>query len=176
MVLSNVLWCPTAGVNLISASQLYDKNATLNWSKAGLDIVTPDRRTTFHATQRNGLWALDLWRDQFSPLKPLLAFKAYSLTDKRLMPWHERMGHIGEQNLRKLANMPTEMNLNEAPSCTCEPCVQGRMKENPHKRGNSSILAIKPLECLHMDLCGPFPVTGWNGCRYWLSIICESNL
>jgi hypothetical protein len=74
------------------------------------------------------------------------------------------MEHLGEQNLRKLLKMITGMNKTPEASCTCEPCVQERMKEKSHSS------KIKPEEhppdLLYMDFFGPLRVMGFDKSLY----------
>ena len=88
-----------------------------------------------------------------------------------LQQWHDKMGHLGEGNLKQLEKMFTGMDLSAKPedSTTCEPCVMGRMTESPHQ--GHIMPGSAPLNLIHTDLCGPFSVAGCNGECYFLSII-----
>jgi hypothetical protein len=97
-----------------------------------------------------------------------MALASYSISNPWLQIWHERTAHLGEQNLLKLKEAAHGMK--EVPeACLCEPCVQGRMKEVPHKvpaqRGTY------PLEFIHTDIGGHFPATGCCGERYWVTFL-----
>jgi hypothetical protein len=54
-------------------------------------------------------------------------------------------------------------------NCVCIPCVQGRMKEKPHKKKFKP--GTYPLEFIYTDIAGPFPVTGYNQSRYWVTFL-----
>jgi hypothetical protein len=58
-------------------------------------------------------------------------------------------------------------------SCTCEPCVQGRMKEKPHKGKIEP--GEHPLDLLHMDVFGPLEVMGFDGSSYWVAVRCDKT-
>lgn len=63
MLLSNALYCPTAGVNLISASQLLPKRGVdIAFFHDHAKIRTSGR--TFTAAQRNGLYLLDMYHPE----------------------------------------------------------------------------------------------------------------
>ena len=60
--------------------------------------------------------------------------------------------------------------MNDVPeACLCEACVLGRMKEGPHKV--PAKCGTYPLEFIHTDIGGPFPVTGYKGERYWVTFL-----
>jgi hypothetical protein len=68
--------------------------------------------------------------------------------------WHERFGHLGEENLVKLKDMTEDLDLRAPPPlCTCEACLEGRMTKAPHK-GNIAP-GRYPDELIHMDTVGP---------------------
>src|SRR5436190_24088310 len=73
-----------------------------------------------------------------------MALASYSISTPWLQIWHERMGHLGEQ-------------------------VLGRMKEGPHKVPFKP--GTYPLEFIHTDIAGPFPVPGNKGDRYWVTFL-----
>src|SRR5438045_4840962 len=58
MLLTNTLYCPTIGVNLISVSQLLQVGAKVNFQSSKA-IITHGQRA-FTATQHSGLFLLDL--------------------------------------------------------------------------------------------------------------------
>ena len=78
------------------------------------------------------------------------------------------MGHLGEQNLQRLKTLSTGMDP-PPDDCVCVPCVQGRMKEKPHKRKFKP--GTYPLEFIHTNIASPFPVTGYNQSRYWVTFL-----
>jgi len=85
------------------------------------------------------------------------------------------MGHLREQNLRKLATMSTGMDLTKPlPEAeTCEACVLAKMRSLPH---NGTIQRGRhPLELIHTDLMGPMEVTGYNGARYVSTFLCDAT-
>ena len=51
----------------------------------------------------------------------------------------------------------------------CTDCILERMKEKPHNKPSPH--GEYPLEYIHTDIAGPFPVVGYNGCRYWVTFL-----
>ena len=76
------------------------------------------------------------------------------------------MSHLGEQNVRRLQDMSTGM-TRPVNATSCTECLLGRMKEKPHR--TPSRRGEYPLEYIHTDIAGPFPIPGYNGCRYWVT-------
>lgn len=49
--------------------------------------------------------------------------------------WHSRHGHLGYQNIKKLAKISVEKHLTiQPPKDACEPCCIANMKFERHKR------------------------------------------
>src|SRR5712671_1440200 len=85
--------------------------------------------------------------------------------------WHERLGHISPQNLRKLQRMSKGIDLTHSPNlhdCTCEACLRGRMHDVTHR---DSLVKhnTKPHEVIFSDIKGPMKVTGHDGSRYFVT-------
>jgi TfoX/Sxy family transcriptional regulator of competence genes len=164
VMITNVLYCPGSGVNLLSLSQLLDKGVNIKWSKSKCTIEYQGLR--IEARRAGGLFFL-------APVeKSSLALVSYGLTDASLAYWHERTGHLGEQNLKKLFSMSTGMkDIHECVSC--EPCILGRMHEKPHSHQIER--ATYQNECTHTDIAGPFQCTGYDGSVYWIIFLDDAT-
>ena len=72
---------------------------------------------------------------------------------KTMPDWHSRLGHPGNEPLRKLGySVPAD------PSATCEACVLGKSTRRPLNRPSPSDqakVASRVGERIHVDLCGP---------------------
>ena len=163
MLLSDTLFCPTASINLISVSQLMPKRGVnITFHATSAKIQTPGR--TFLANMHRGLYILNLWSNQH---RDKTAHASYSITDPTLHLWHKRMGHLGEQNVKRLQDMSTGM-TRPVKATPCTECLLGRMKEKSHN--TPSRRGEYPLEYIHIDIAGPFPIAGYNGCQYWVTL------
>ena len=71
--------------------------------------------------------------------------------------WHQRMAHLGPQNLARLESMAYGITLKGDPILpTCDACQRAKAKEHPH---NHSIRpATRKFELLHTDILGPVNV------------------
>ena len=168
MLLADNLFCPDARINLISVLQLMPKRGVnVSFNPTFAKIQTPGR--TFLANIHRGLYLLNLWSNQ--PHKNT-AHISYSIKEPTLQLLHQRMGKLGEQNVKRLQEMSTGMTkLINAHSCT--DCILGRMKEKPNNK--SSPYGEYSLEYIHTDIADPFPVVEYNGCRYGVTFLDDAT-
>ena len=81
--------------------------------------------------------------------------------------WHQRFGHLGENNLRKLIDSDMVLNL----YCStkeldfCESCAIGKACSLPFPRHSES-RATEVLELLHTDVIGPMQTPSIGGAKY----------
>ena len=102
----------------------------------------------------------------FSVSAPAAASCVSAATSAQL--WHRRFGHLGYANLARLPSMVNGLNLTTdiqaASSDLCEPCALGKIHRQPFPESKSK--TTKPLELIHMDVCGPMPVSSFGGSKY----------
>jgi hypothetical protein len=87
------LYVPGAHCNLISVSALEEDGATILFRK-GRAVITKHGKVILSATRKFGLYVIDEDDEQLHT-----AMAAYSVSDPKLQIWHDRLGHLGEQNL-----------------------------------------------------------------------------
>lgn len=161
LVLNDVLFVPTAHANLISVLQLLNRGAKIDFSSKGAIIRNKsDGRNLFTASEYHGVYALDLWAK--------LVFPAYHISPQSAL-WHHRLAHLGGANIQRLKKQAHGVK-DDAPREPCNPCLQGRMIEVPHRRSEVCKGAKYTMELLHIDVAGPFE-EGLDGSRYWLTIV-----
>lgn len=160
-VLDDVLFVPTAHANLISVLQFLKRGAKIDFSSNGAIIRNKsDGKNLFTASQYHGVYALDLWA------KP--AFPAYHVSPQSAL-WHNRLAHMSGANIQRLKKQAHGIR-DDTPRQPCNPCLQGRMIETPHRRSDACKRAKYAMELLHIDVAGPFE-EGLDGSRYWLTIV-----
>jgi len=161
LVLDDVLFVPTAHANLISVLQLLNRGAKIDFSRNGAIIRNKsDGRNLFTASQYHGVYALDLWAN--------FVFPAYHVSPQSAL-WHNRLAHLSGANIQRLKKQAHGIK-DDAPREPCNPCLQGRMVETPHRRSETCKRATYAMELLHIDVAGPFE-EGLDGSRYWLTIV-----
>jgi hypothetical protein len=159
LVLDNVLFVPSAHASLISVLQLLKRGAKVEFSSQGASIRNKSNgKNLYTASQYHGVYALDIWINH--------SFPAYHVSPQMTL-WHHRLAHISDANLRRLKKQAYGVRDVE-PRQPCNPCLQGRMIEKPHK--SSGRKGEYPMELLHIDVAGPF-AEGLDGSRYWLTIV-----
>lgn len=93
------------------------------------------------------------------------------INEETLNLWHARMGHLGHQNIRKLAGLSKGMDLTKKVVGTepCAPCAIKKAKNAPHKSH------IRPGErsndLIHSDICGPITPRGFGGGKYFITFL-----
>jgi len=89
------------------------------------------------------------------------------------MLWHMRLGHVSPALLNKLVSKDLVVSL---PSIkfnddkVCEAYARGKQVRKYFKLKNYAS-TLRPLELLHVDLCGPMRITSRGGKRYVLVIV-----
>ena len=87
--------------------------------------------------------------------------------------WHKRLGHLSFDHLMKLnkynvvRNFP---NIEKPHSPICKPCQMGKLTRTSFKT-KSQPSTNKPLQLVHMDLCGPSRQKGTGGEWYFMLVI-----
>ena len=86
--------------------------------------------------------------------------------------WHKRLGNINFEILIQLnkkeaiRDLPFIKNLINS---VCKQCQHGKQTRVKFKTKEHS--ATKPLEIIHVDVCGPMRTKGLNGERYFLLFV-----
>ena len=85
--------------------------------------------------------------------------------------WHRRYAHLGYDALAKLVrgglvagiDVPADA-FSAAKVAACEPCIMAKQHRQPF--GSSASKSTKPLQLVHMDVCGPLQEPSLGGSRY----------
>jgi hypothetical protein len=89
------------------------------------------------------------------------------------MRWHQRLGHLNTDAIRKLANgAATRVEIeggNEHLESDCLACIEGKQHKTPFKTGCTRATWVGEL--LHMDLAGPMETQSFDNKRYFIIII-----
>ena len=83
------------------------------------------------------------------------------------------MGHLGNNNLKRLEKLASGINLN-APipdQCTCRACLTSSMIHRSHT--HPTLRGTYPMELIHTDVVGPIPGSSFNGARYFVHFTCD---
>jgi transposase InsO family protein len=166
ITLRDVMYIPSAPVNLLSIPRAIDRGARFDFSTSGCTIRVNERVVANANRHPNGLY--------YVSGEPTFALLAKPKENGEL--WHRRFGHLGYDNLTRLAKEDMvkglDVNLDALRASKdeiCEPCVSAKQHREPFP--DSTTDSHKPLELLHMDLCGPLPVPSLSGCKYVITFL-----
>ena len=192
--LRGCLYAPSAPINLLSIGALVEHGMSCLFSPGGVTKVffpddhplLPGLAFTAHVTGRLSFLNLN-----FLPSSPAVlptAFPAhvspstpappYSFPRLRLdsMLWHRRFGHIGMDATRAALTKDYVTGVQyDGPILRdrCIACIVGKSPQCSYSTSGNR--ATKLGELLHMDLCGPYPVQGPRGERYFFNILDDKS-
>ena len=99
----------------------------------------------------------------------------YPTEKESALLWHARMGHVGWKSLEKTVGMKLIKGINtplsefeDQAKQACETCIAAKHRRAPFTGDRQP--AKEPLERLHTDLCGPYPVIGLSKGRFALTL------
>jgi hypothetical protein len=87
--------------------------------------------------------------------------------------WHIRLGHLNFDHIVKLNNEGVVKDiprLSKPHNFVCQSCQMGKLTP-PQFKSKSFTSLDKPLQIIHMDLCGPSRKEGTGGEHYFMLVI-----
>ncbi|KAJ9536793.1 hypothetical protein OSB04_un000017 [Centaurea solstitialis] len=155
--------------NLLSIGKFCDKKFEVNFRETRCCVRTYDGQELIEGTRKSNLYTVN-FRKQRPFTEVCLLSKA---TFNQNVLWHRRLSHLNYATINQLAKtgLVTGLpSLRFTKEQLCSACEMGKIKKSSHKlkvEHNTS----KPLQLLHMDLCGPMRVQSINGRKYVLVIV-----
>jgi transposase InsO family protein len=166
--LHNVLYVPGLSYNLLSVSKATEKGATIKFDRSTCQFFDENNKPFAVANKKGSLYHLDCNVD----CQQVNAIQAQNMENI----WHRRYGHIGIQNLKRLANdkLVNGFNFDVSKEIDiCEACIEG--KHHRSKFPTSIKQAEEPLELVHSDVCGKINVPSLGGAEYFLTFIDDKS-
>lgn len=164
-VLGDVYFIPSLRSNIVSLGQLDENGCKITIEGGVMCILDRSRKILARVTRTgNRLYTVRL---QIASPVSLLAQK-----DDVAWLWHGRYGHLHFRALHSLAHkglvrgMPPVEHVEEF----CDGCAMGKQHRTPFPRA-TAFRAEKPLELVHMDLCGPITPPTAGGKKYFLLLV-----
>lgn len=162
LTLLDVFYVPEATSNLLSIPRSIKKGANFEFNRDECYIKYDGHKLATACQQPHGLYTLS----SYGRPKVLRAAPAETAD-----LWHRRYAHLGYDNLAKLIRNDMVQGIHLKPDDfkadkqdSCEPCIMSKHHRAAFPISTSE--STKPLQMLHMDLCGPMPVTSRGGSRY----------
>ncbi|GFX24399.1 retrovirus-related Pol polyprotein from transposon TNT 1-94 [Trichonephila clavipes] len=172
--LSDVLFNPKLRRNLLSGSRLESKGAHFVGTKGKINVFNKDWIKLFSATRHENLYFLSRIIILYQRVKKLVFSDVTAKTKNGSIEiWHQRFCHVNNDYLVKTSKKDSVKGL---PRLTnngkthCIPCKLAKSKRVSFKK-TGAVRSKRPLELLHMNLCGPMPTESQGGNKYFLSII-----
>ena len=158
--------------NLISVSQLCDNGMDVMFKIKYCVMYKADTLIEVMRADRRG----DLYLLCFDILETKEEIcLVSSVKNEEAWLWHTRFCHLNFHTLDKLVRLKLVKGLPEIKfekDHLCSACEMGKLKRSSHKT-KSDPSFDKPLQLLHMDLCGPIAVQSLNGKKYILVLVDE---
>jgi len=188
--LKQVYYVPEATANLISIKQASQAGLQFLFADGECIIKQADGNFACTAVEKGGLHILGKSATDSLPPAVLAArpspnpassssssspvMLAKSLESPQL--WHQRFCHLGYENIATLQrhDLVTGINVSAAEfhqarcESTCVGCTKGKQHRQPFQDAEHK--STSPLQLIHSDLCGPFPVS-LGGNKYFGTVL-----
>ena len=164
--LKDVLVVPQLSYNLISVSKAAQVGYSVSFGDNECKITRANGAVIAVGVRVGCLYHLDFQQR----LNSSHATNANSDNSKENI-WHQRFGHLGTQNLNKLANenLVTGFDFDSKNELDfCESCVYGKLHKCPFLNSGAK-RADEPLGLVHSDLCGKITPKSAGGAEYFLT-------
>ncbi|KAJ9544847.1 hypothetical protein OSB04_024554 [Centaurea solstitialis] len=155
--------------NLLSISQLCDKNHKVSFSKKKCKVK--NRRKEVILT---GVRHADIYIINMNTSTDNFCFVSRASSDTNWL-WHKRLSHLNFKTLNQLCinNLVIGLpDLRYTKVSLCSACEKGKQTRASFKSKQISSIS-SPLQLLHMDLFGPVNVQSIAGKKYTLVIVDE---
>lgn len=165
--LQDVLFVPKLSYSLLSVPKATGAGLKVSFDDSECMIVRPDGETIAVGKKIGDLFHLKYRRE----VELSNAMTTKSDTSKEML-WHKRYGHLGVQNLKKLANESLVTGFDFDPKKNidfCEACVQGKLHRCAFPTSGAK-RATEPLGLVHSDLCGKITPKSAGSAKYFMTL------
>ena len=187
LVLITVAYALDLRYNVMSLSMLTEA-AELHeiWNRRGITIHTSDEIPVDMATLNDELYRVEVdiskvpnRKDDTSSEPPKKVATIVIDFSDPVWVWHRRMGHLEIEGLRKLLKMSNGMTLTDkqikgkieaiCPICATTKSMVKIPRDPASRRFNESD------QLIHVNIWGPYPVTGWEKTKYFLIFVDDAT-
>lgn len=111
-----------------------------------------------------------LFKKRVKKVKPKV-FNTVKYSKGNLKEWHAKFCHVNHKYILSTVKNKAVFGMPDLKSeeLNCEPCKLAKQRRTSFK-SIGKIRSKKPLELLHMDVCGPMPNVAIGGYKYFLTI------
>lgn len=163
--LTDVVYVPDLAANLLSVTAITQTGGKVNFTGDKVKIEKNGTEIEGIKNER-GLFEIDLGRKREQSSYLVAA-------ESKVEKWHRRLAHLSIKGMRKLIKISEGMNLTTSDVDKfvkiCNTCCKAKHTREPFR--NDRTRAMRPLELVHTDLCGPIGPDTWDGKRYMLTFL-----
>lgn len=170
-MLTNVQYVPGLCVNLLSVSQMIKTGNRVVFEKENCKIFNKNNQLIGTATLVKDMYRLNCVYDGDVRKKMSMCARNETAMSANVSNdlWHRRLGHICDDNLRKVSAAVDGVRLCKKSKNKYVICVKGKQTRAPFKDvGNR---AGNLLDLVHSDICGPLQQRSFAGVRYFLTFV-----
>lgn len=168
--LQNVMWVPEFRTNIMSVHSITKNGYSVTFNEDAAVIKRRDGTVVLTAPKQNDLYVAKPSSEQQSLFT--------GTKDDRLTRWHQRLGHLNFNDVRKMHDkgmidgmqMLRHATQNES---RCEVCDLSKIHQLPFT--NSKTVEKDTLGLIHTDICGPIKTPSLGGARYFATFIDEKT-
>ena len=182
LLLQNVLYIPGSTVRLVSVLSLNRDNAYTSHFGDNSCWITDKHGTTVargSVSASRNLFTLDCSSPRITHSRqtcppPPTPIAMYASRIPNIETWHRRLGHCNTRTIIDMARSCVvegmKVDLSISPP-KCDLCILGKQTRSPVPSVREGNKAVKPLERVFVDLCGPMPVKSRSGRLYSMNLI-----
>ncbi|KAJ9561899.1 hypothetical protein OSB04_007059 [Centaurea solstitialis] len=171
-VIKNVRYVEGLPFNLLSSSQFCDSGYLVTQFVIGSTVKDEDDNKVLRARRNGHLYTTMFYAVPQQLEAVVLLAKA---TKEESWLWHERLSHQNFRDMNRLVSKHLVKGLPEtrlSKDTLCFACEKGKMKKSSHPP-KMDTNCHRPLDMLHMDLCGPMRVESLAHKKYMLILVDE---
>lgn len=162
VLFTNVLCVPGLATNLLSVSQIIQSGGQVRFDKTGCVIMNNRGKIVATASIINNMYRLNMPGEGYACMS--------DVEDKDFFLWHQRMGHLNFNSLKKLPEHTNHVIFSAIKeNLTCITCKKGKQTRLPFKGEGDKAKSL--LQLVHSDLCGPMETQTLGGAKYFLTFI-----
>jgi len=156
LLLHDALYAPRVRYSVVPFVLLMRIGFSFSFRINGLDLFY-NGNLFGHATLKGDFIVLDLDNTYDNTSA---AFVSYFDSNSESVKWHARLGHVGQDRMRRLVKEGLLDQLTRVKLPRCELCLASKATIKPFSK---AIRASSPLELIRSDTCGPNNVKARHG-------------
>jgi len=144
IMLTNVLYAPDLGTNLLSVSKMNEKGYNVLFSRQGYATILDEHDNWLgSAFKKNGLYCLATKNQPLTTgIMHVMANPRFALSSTScekplpIQTWHQRLGHLNYSSVKALSHLADGIRISESPHDQelCIACLEGKFRQTYRKQ------------------------------------------